>query len=678
VPAVPDSARTRAQRLRQELHQHGHRYHVLDDPVISDGEYDRLFQELADLEALYPSLVVPESPTQRVGGGPVAGFAEVRHSVPMLSLENAFTNDDVSGFVKRAMERAGGESPIEFSAEPKLDGVAISILYEKGLLKQAATRGDGSVGEDVTHNVRTIPTVPLRIDGRGFPDRLEVRGEICMPRAGFVELNRRAAESGEKSFVNPRNAAAGSLRQLDPRITAKRPLEIFIYGVGEVSRGPLAATHIGVLESLRKLGFRVNPLVEAVNGLEGCLAYFGKVARLREELPYDIDGVVYKVNDLALQGRMGFIARAPRWAVAHKFPAEEQITTVEAIEFQVGRTGAITPVARLAPVFVGGVTVSNATLHNMDELHRKDVRVGDAVIIRRAGDVIPEIAGIIRERRPPGTRVVKLPSRCPVCNSPVVKEEGEAVARCSGGVVCSAQRKEYLRHFASRRAMDIEGLGEKLIEQLVDKEMVSSPADLYALSPTDLAGLDRMGEKSAENLLAAIAASRSTTLPRFLYALGIRDVGEATALALSGHFGDIDGLHGAGEEALQEIPDVGPVVAARVAEFFRNPHNRQVVKNLLAAGITWPRQAAAGESDGPLAGETVVVTGTLTGLSRDEAHDRIRAAGGKVASSVSKNTTILVAGESAGSKLKKARDLNIAILSEEEFLKRSRLRSAEE
>lgn len=666
---TPPQKTQRARELREAIELHNYRYYVLDDPIVPDAEYDRLLAELRDLETAYPDLVTPESPTQRVGAAPAAGFAEVRHAQPMLSLDNAFSDEEVVAFDRRVRERLSASVSVRYSAEPKLDGVAISIRYEGGCLVRAATRGDGFVGEDVTHNVRTIASVPLKLLGRDVPPVLEVRGEIYMPRAGFEEFNARASKAGEKTFVNPRNAAAGSLRQLDPRLTASRPLEIFVYGVGEVSGAQLPGTHSGVLHRLREWGIRINRLIEVVDGATGCLGYYRRIGDLRADLPYEIDGVVYKVDDLGLQEQLGFIARAPRWAIAHKFPAQEEITVVEAIEFQVGRTGAITPVARLKPVFVGGVTVSNATLHNIDELHRKDVRVGDSVIIRRAGDVIPEVVAVVVERRPKGTRQAHLPAHCPVCGSDVIRPEGEAVARCTGGLICAAQRKESLRHFASRSAMNIEGLGPKVIDQLVDADLVRTPADLYRLSQAVVAGLDRMGEKSAGKLIAAIEASKQTTLARFLYAIGIREVGEATAQALARHFGDIDNLISASVEELQEVADVGPVVAAEIRAFFQQAHNRKAVDDLMACGVRWPRVAGAKRPvNQPLSGKVVVVTGTLSSLSREDAKERIRAHGGKVSASVSKKTSFVVCGENPGSKLRKAEELGVPVIGEREFL----------
>lgn len=664
------TAVNRVKQLREEISLHNYRYYVLDEPAVSDAEYDRLLRELSELEKEFPELVTFDSPTQRVGAAPAAGFGEIRHSIPMLSLENAFSEEDVAAFDARIRDRLGSDHVISYSAEPKLDGVAISLRYEAGRLVSAATRGDGTVGEDVTHNVRTVRSVPLTLRGADYPEVLEVRGEIYMPRAGFDAMNERARGIGERTFVNPRNAAAGSLRQLDPRLTASRPLEIFAYGVGEVSVG-IPERHSEVLSLLRRWGHRVNPLGAVVAGVEGCLAYYRRISEARSALPYEIDGVVYKVNDLKLQARLGFVSRSPRWAIAHKFAAQEEMTTVEAIEFQVGRTGAITPVARLKPVFVSGVTVSNATLHNMDELERKDIRVGDTVIVRRAGDVIPEIIGAVPERRPAGARPVQMPARCAVCGSEIVRPEGEAVARCSGGLVCSAQRKESLRHFASRRAMNIQGLGEKVIDQLVESRKVSTPADLYELSEADLESFERMGTRSAAKLCAAISGSRNTTLPRFLFALGIREVGEATALALAEHFGDIRRIEGASQEELQEVPDVGPAVAAHVHAFFRQSHNRAVIDRLIRNGVRWPVPSTApvGSAVGPLAGQTWVVTGTLPTISREEAKQRIRDAGGKISESVSARTSYLLCGENPGSKLTKAEKLGVPVVGEEELFK---------
>jgi len=658
----------RINALREEINSHNYRYHVLDEPIIPDAEYDKLLTELAELEAIHPSLIIPESPTQRVGAAPASGFAEVRHESPMLSLDNAFNDEAVTDFDKRVRERLKVAGPISYAVEPKLDGTAISIVFEHGRLTRAATRGDGTTGEDVTHNVRTISSIPLQLHGTDFPAFLEVRGEIFMPRAGFDALNEKARKAGEKTFVNPRNAAAGSLRQLDPRLTATRPLDMFVYSIGQTPGRRVTERHSQSLERLKDWGLKVCPESDVAKGPSGCLRFYHQMAELRDSLPYDIDGVVYKVDDLELQEQLGFVSRAPRWAIAHKFPAQEQLTTVAAVEWQVGRTGSITPVARLAPVFVGGVTVSNATLHNFDELKRKDVRVGDTVIVRRAGDVIPEVVRVLKERRKGKPRKVKLPGICPDCGSEVIKPEGDAVARCTGALFCSAQRKESLKHFASRRALDIEGLGSKLIDQLVERQMVTVPADLYTLSEEALLELDRMGPKSAENLIASLNSSKETTLDRFLYALGIREVGEATALNLANYFRSLDALIDTTEEELQAVPDVGPVVAAHIAAFFRQVHNREVIDALVKHGLHWPRPEGVANVDHQFAGLTIVLTGTLGDLTRDEAKARITALGGKVAGSVSKKTSLVVYGESAGSKLQKARDLGVETMDEAHFM----------
>jgi DNA ligase (NAD+) len=663
------SAKIRKQvdALRREIDRHNYLYHTLDQPSIPDAEYDRLMRELQALEASHPDLITPESPTQRVGAEPVAAFGSVAHKLPMLSLGNAFSEQDLQEFHRRVMERLelSADDAISYAAEPKLDGAAVSLLYEKGILVRGATRGDGSTGEDITHNVRTIPSIPLRLSGKGFPATLEVRGEVFMPRKGFAEFNAAAEKRGEKTFVNPRNAAAGSLRQLDPRLTAARPLDIYVYSVGFVDGGKLPDRHSDILSALQEWGFKVCPERQVVDGMAGCLKYYELIGKQRDSLPYEIDGVVYKVDRLDYQRELGYVSRAPRWAIAHKFPAQEELTVVNNVEFQVGRTGAVTPVARLEPVFVGGVTVSNATLHNMDELQRKDVRIGDTVIVRRAGDVIPEVVKVVPERRPKGTRPVQAPAACPVCGSAVVRPEGEAVARCSGGLVCSAQRTEALKHFVSRRALDIEGFGTKLIEQLVANERLRTPADIFSLEKDELVELDRMGEKSAENLLEAIERSKSTTLSRFLYALGIREVGEATAGALAAYFGQLSGVMAADEAALQQVPDVGPIVASHVAAFFAEDLNRQIIKELQGQGVTWPESEPQAQPDeGPLLGKVFVLTGSLSAMTRDEARDRIMALGGKVTGSVSKKTDYVVAGDKAGSKLTKAQKLGIAILDE--------------
>jgi DNA ligase (NAD+) len=666
--AAREAAR-RIDELRRQIEHHNYRYYVLDDPEVSDARYDALMRELRELEAAHPDLVTPDSPTQRVGGEISREFAEVVHAVPMLSLDNAFSEQDVIAFDRRVRERLD-VTRAEYSAEPKIDGLAISVRYERGRLVQAATRGDGTKGEDVTANVRAIRSVPLHLVGSHAPPVLEVRGEVFMTRRSFEQLNRRQAEKGEKTFANPRNAAAGSLRQLDARITASRSLDLYFYGVGATEGWTLPRRHSEVLAALRAFGLRTCPEIDVMDGVEGCLEYYARIGRKRDSLGYDIDGVVYKVDRLDWQRDLGFVARAPRWAIAHKFPAEEETTTVRDVEFQVGRTGALTPVARLEPVFVGGVTVSNVTLHNMDDLERKDVRIGDTVVVRRAGDVIPEVVRVIPELRPPHARRVRLPERCPVCGSHVARAEGEAVARCTGGLVCQAQRRESLRHFASRRAMDIEGLGDRLVEQLVDSGRVETPADLYALEEAELAGLERMGPKSAANLVEALDRSKQTTLPRFLFALGIRDVGEATALALADHFGRLEPLQEATLEEIQQVRDVGPVVAAHVRDFFDEPRNRKVISALRHAGVTWPEgERTRAGAEGPLSGEVVVITGTLGSMTRDEARAAARTAGATVTDSVSKKTTLLVAGSEPGSKLRKAQELGVRIVEEPEFLK---------
>ncbi len=662
---MTDAAQRRIVALRAAIEHHDYRYHVLDDPEIPDAEYDRLMVELRELEARHPELVTPDSPTQRVGAAPLDTFGEVVHRVPMLSLDNGFSADDARAFDRRARERLGEvDGAIDYAAEPKLDGLAISITYEKGVLAQASTRGDGTRGEDVTANIRAIRGVPLHLRGAA-PALLEVRGEVFMPVKGFERMNAALAARGEKTFVNPRNAAAGAVRQLDPRVTASRPLAFFCYGVGTIADSALAQwrRYSELLGSLRDLGLRTCPESTVVAGVDGCLAFYERIGHARAKLAYQIDGVVYKVDRRDWQERLGFAARAPRWALAHKFPADEVETAVTAVEFQVGRTGAVTPVARLRPVFVGGVTVSNATLHNMDEVARKDVRVGDTVVIRRAGDVIPEVVRVRAELRPPGTQPVALPTHCPVCGSPVVREEGEAVARCTGGFRCQAQRREALRHFASRRALDIDGLGERIIDQLVAADRVRSPSDLYTLTKDELAALERMGDKSAQNLVDAIAASRETTLPRLLLGLGIREVGEATALALARHFGDIGALMDADEAQIRGVPDVGPVVAAHVAQFFADSANRELIDALRRHGMHWP-VVVERAADAPLAGLTFVLTGRLASVTREEAGAALAALGAKVAGSVSKKTNFVVAGEEAGGKLDKARALGVAVIDE--------------
>lgn len=672
-PAADDaSPAQRAAALRAEIARHDHAYYVLDAPTIPDAEYDRLFRALQALEAEHPELRTADSPTQRVGGKPLAQFPAVRHRVPMLSIRTE-TDTEASGAfafdarVRRELGLKDEDPPVEYAAELKFDGLAISLRYEDGVLVQAATRGDGETGEDVTGNVRTVKAIPLRLQGEA-PAVLEIRGEVYMRRDDFDRLNARQAEAGEKTFVNPRNAAAGSIRQLDPAIAARRPLSFFAYGLGDTEGWTPPATHAGVLDALAAFGLPVCTHRAVVRGAQGLADFHARIGALRDSLPFDIDGVVYKVNSLALQQRLGFVTREPRWAVAHKYPAQEAVTLLRDIEVQVGRTGALTPVARLEPVFVGGVTVTNATLHNQDEIDRKDVRIGDWVIVRRAGDVIPEVVAPVLERRsgelPRFVLLDRFPT-CPVCGSHVVRGEDEAVARCTGGLFCPAQRKQALLHFAGRRAMDIEGLGEKLVDQLVDAGIVKTPVDLYRLGVLALANLERMGEKSAQNLLAAIHKSRNTTLARFIFALGIRNVGEATARDLARHFGKLDALLAADAEALQQVPDVGPIVAQSIVDFLSEPHNREVIEQLRAAGVHWEEGEPAGTVSGALAGKTFVLTGTLPTLSRDEAKGLIEAQGGKVAGSVSKKTHYVVAGAEAGSKLDKAQALGIPILDED-------------
>lgn len=658
----------RAAWLRERLNWHGYRYYVLDDPEIPDAEYDRLFRELQALETAHPELIAVDSPTRRVGGKPLAAFVPVRHRVPMLSIrtETDTGPDGAAAFdaqVRRELDLGDDAEPVEYACELKFDGLAISLRYEQGALVLAATRGDGETGEDVTQNVRTIRAVPLRLQGAA-PEVLEVRGEAYMSRADFERYNARQRAAGLPTLVNPRNGAAGSIRQLDPNLAAKRPLSFFAYGLGEVQGWDIPTTHGAMLDALATLGLPVCQERAVVRGAEGLINFHHAIAEQRDTLPFDIDGVVYKVNRLDWQRQLGFRTREPRWAVAHKFPAQEELTVVEAIEVQVGRTGAITPVARLKPVFVGGVTVTNATLHNADEVARKDVRVGDTVVVRRAGDVIPEVVGVVLERRPPGTQPFTMPALCPVCGSRVVRPEGEAVARCVGGLYCRAQRKEAIRHFASRRAMDIDGLGDKLVEQLIERNLVHDPADLYALDATTLAGLERMGAKSAANLVEALERSKDTSLERFLYSLGIREVGEATARALARYLGTLEALLAADETHLLQVPDVGPVVAAAILAFFQEPHNQEVLARLLAAGVRWPATAVQTSTGESLTGKSFVLTGTLESLTRDRASEQLRALGAKVAGSVSKKTDYVVAGHDAGSKLDKARELGVRVLDE--------------
>ncbi len=665
--------RQQAERLRAEIRRHDHAYYVLDAPTIPDAEYDRLFRELQALEQAHPDLVTLDSPTQRVAGRASSAFAEVRHAVPMLSIRSETRTDDSGAIVfdarmRRELDLTPDDALVEYAAELKFDGLAISVRYEDGALVRAATRGDGLVGEDVTANVRTIRAIPLSLPDQA-PAVLEVRGEVLMFHRDFAALNERQAAAGEKTFVNPRNAAAGGLRQLDPAMTAQRPLRFFAYGVGEVKGWSAPARHSEVLDALAALGLAVNSERAVVHGADGLVQFHRHIGARRAELPFDIDGVVYKVNRLDLQQRLGFVTREPRWAVAHKYPAQEEMTQLLDIEVQVGRTGALTPVARLEPVFVGGTTVSNATLHNEDFIRSLDVRIGDTVIVRRAGDVIPEIVGVVLERRPTNAGMFELPKQCPACGSAIFREEGEKVARCTGGLVCPAQRKQALLHFAGRRALDIEGLGDKLVEQLVDLDLVHSPADLFRLDFDAVAALDRMAVKSATNLLQAIDRSRTTTLARFIYALGIRHVGESTARDLASHFGSLDALLHADSASLLEVPDVGPVVAASIERFFSEPHNRDAIAQLRQAGVRWPEQppSVASRAGGPLRGKTVVLTGTLPTLAREQATELIIAAGGKVTASVSKKTDLVVAGAEAGSKLARAQSLGVRVIDENEL-----------
>lgn len=656
------------QQLKQQLHHHSRCYYIHDQPEIPDAEYDKLFSRLCEMELAHPEWVDADSPSQRVGSAPLDAFMPVRHEVPMLSLDNAFSDEDLFAFDRRVKDRLQQADSVTYACEPKLDGLAVGLLYEQGVLVRAATRGDGTVGEDITANVRTIGAIPLQLVGDNIPAKLEVRGEVFMPKAGFESLNARARAAGEKTFVNPRNAAAGSLRQLDSRVTAQRPLAFYTYGVGVLEGGVLPATQMALLSQFAAWGLPVNPACHVAEGAAACKAYYDDLAEKRDALPYDIDGIVYKVNDFVLQQQLGFVSRAPRWAVARKFPAQELMTTLLDVEFQVGRTGAITPVARLEPVFVGGVTVSNATLHNMDEINRLDVRVGDTVIVRRAGDVIPQVVQVVLDKRPSSALPLTLPVQCPVCGAPVEQVPGEAVVRCSGGLFCTAQCKEALKHFAARRAMDIDGLGDRIVDQLVDSGLVHTPADLYALTAAAVAGLERMGEKSAQKLVDAIARSRDTSLPRFLFALGIRTVGEATALTLARHFGSLAAIAAADEVTLQAVPDVGPVVAHFICAFFREPRNRTVVDALQASGVHWPDLPPQQAAQTPLAGQTFVLTGTLTSLDRATAKDRLQTLGAAVAGSVSSKTTAVIAGEEAGSKLAKAEALGIPVWDESQLL----------
>ncbi|MFK8048037.1 MAG: NAD-dependent DNA ligase LigA [Halioglobus sp.] len=660
---------SKAQSLRTQLEQFNYQYYVLDNPTVPDAEYDRIFRALVDLETQHPELLDEDSPTQRVGSSPLSHFQQVEHHVPMLSLGNAFDGEELAEFNRRLLDRLDAEqSPLLYACEPKLDGIAVSLIYRQGSLERGATRGDGRTGEDITHNVRTIPSIPLRLRGSGYPEVLEVRGEIYMPLEGFERMNAEAIARGEKAFVNPRNAAAGSLRQLDPRLTAQRPLEMCCYSVGMVEGGVLPDSHTEILEKLQAWGLRINAESALVSGIEACEDYYQNLATRRQQLPYDIDGIVFKVDSIPLQEKLGFVSRAPRWAIARKFPAQEEMTQLLDVEFQVGRTGAITPVARLDPVFVGGVTVSNATLHNSDEIERLGLRIGDTVIVRRAGDVIPKVVSVVEAKRPDDAREIAFPESCPVCHSAVERIDEEAVIRCTAGLVCAAQQKAAIKHFASRRAMDIEGLGDKLVDQLVDEKLLDDVADLFTLQREQLLGLERMGEKSADNLIESLEKSKHTTLPRFIFALGIREVGEATALSLAKHFGSWSSLASAKEESLLEVEDVGPVVADNLAQFFDSPTNLAVVEKLISAGVEWPDIEVLPAAELPLNGQTWVVTGKLEALSRNDAKAHLQSLGASVAGSVSARTHCVVAGPGAGSKLKKASELEISVIDEDALL----------
>jgi DNA ligase (NAD+) len=657
-------------RLRQNIRRYDHHYYVLDEPLVPDAEYDRCFKALQQLEDLHPECISADSPTQRVGVAPVSALEPVAHGQPMLSLGNVFSNEEFSAFIKRVSEKSHAlESDVLFACEPKLDGLAVNITYEKGVLVHAATRGDGMVGENITNNIKTIASIPLRLMTENYPSLIEIRGEVFMPKDGFEALNERARLQGEKTFANPRNAAAGSLRQLNPAITAKRPLAMYGYGIGLCEGYRLPDSHLQQLDLLRDMGFRVSDLTKSAKGLAGCVAYYESMQVMRETLPFEIDGVVFKVDNIELQQKLGFVSRAPRFACAYKFPASEQMTKLIAVDFQVGRTGALTPVARLQPVSVAGVTVSNATLHNLDEIERKDIRIGDMVIIRRAGDVIPEVVSVVVEKRPEHTQIIQLPEHCPVCGAEVVREEGEAVARCTGGLFCKAQLQRVIWHFASRKAMFIDGLGPALVEQLIEVGLLSSVADLYALTRKDLENLPRMGQKSAENILMAIEKSKKTTFHRFIYALGIREIGEGSARILAGHFKSIDELRQASLEQLMVLKDIGPVGANNVVHFFSEKHNVDVIENLLASGVYWPTEEKVDvDSEHPFYAKTMVLTGTLASMGRDEAKAKLIALGAQVTGSVSAKTDYVVAGSDAGSKLDKANQLGVSVLTEDEFL----------
>lgn len=665
----PDNIIKKIIQLKKKINTHNYHYHILDAPIISDAAYDKLFRELEALEKQHPELISPDSPTQRVGSTALTAFEQVQHALPMLSLENAFSEKEVLAFNKRIQARLHAKQSIEYACEPKLDGIAVSLIYHKGQLIRAATRGDGNRGEDITLNIRTILSIPLKLHGQDYPIDLEVRGEVYIPKKDFQQLNDKLKKKGEKTFVNPRNAAAGSLRQLNPKITAQRPLAFFAHSVGVVKNGKLADTHTAVLNQFKHWGLPRCPQTQTAKNIAACLAYYHKIQKERSLLPYEIDGVVYKVNTLALQQRLGFVSRAPRWALAHKFPAQEALTKILTIEFQVGRTGALTPVARLQPVFVGGATISNATLHNMDEVKRKDIRRGDTVTLRRAGDVIPEVVNVIKEKRPANTPPLTLPKQCPVCGSAIIKIETESVARCSGALFCPAQRKEAIKHFASRKAMNIEGLGTKIVDQLVDANLIKDVSNLYLLTLKQLAALEHFGEKSAKKLHHAIHTSKKTTLTRFLYSLGIRDVGISTALNLAQHFQALKPIMNADLASLQTIPDIGPVVATHIKKFFSEQHNLNVIKNLLAAGITWAKPELIHPAySSRLTGKNVVLTGSLSKLTREDATQLLQKLGANVSASVSKKTDYVIVGDNPGSKLVRAQQLELTILTENKFL----------
>ena len=678
MDTIPTQVQERIKALHESLHHHNHRYYVMDDPEVSDSEYDRMFRELQQIEEDYPQALGQDSPTQRVGVKPLDVFTQVTHIEPMLSLGNAFTEEEVHAFEKRLLKLLNADEDkknenllenLEYNAEPKLDGLAVSLLYENGVFVQGATRGDGTTGENITKNIRTINSIPLKLMGENIPTRLEVRGEVYMPKASFEEVNRKARENDEKTFVNPRNAAAGSLRQLDSRITASRNLAMYCYATGLVEGAEIPNTHSAAMEQLASWGFRICPDIKVVQGATGCLNYYQNIGNKRESLAYEIDGVVYKVNQLGLQKKLGFVSRAPRWAIAHKFPAQEEMTLLKGVDFQVGRTGALTPVARLEPVFVGGVTLTNATLHNMDEIRRKDVRIGDTVIVRRAGDVIPEVARVVPAKRPDDAQEIHMLANCPVCGSVVEQIEGEAVSRCTGGLYCPAQRKQAIKHFASRKALDIDGLGDKIVEQLFDENLIENVGDLYKLTTEQLEKLERMGEKSADNLVKALENSKQPSLDRFIYSLGIREVGETTAKSLANHLHSLENIKQADEENLQSIDDIGPIVAKHIVHFFQQEHNLEVINSLFEAGIkpVAPKKLAENEVL-PLSGKTYVLTGSMQQLKRNDAKAELEKLGAKVSGSVSKKTSIVFAGEKAGSKLTKAESLGIKVQNENDLL----------